>query len=95
MKCTLSQGIPLNSVSKTPECPRTLGWEAPDSKVLKPEGAGRPRGSGRRLSALTDGWGGSDRTASAGLKTTTAASLTETHGLEPDFSLISLQNKTK
>ena len=71
-------GDPLEVRQSPPESPRTPGWEAADSEVLEPEGGGRPRGSGRRLSALTVGRGGSDRPASAGLKTTTAASCATT-----------------
>lgn len=50
--------------SGTPECPRTLGWKAPYSEVLNLEGGGGTRDSGRPLSAMTDGWGGSDTPAS-------------------------------
>lgn len=52
---------PWNNVERPPGSPRAMGWDAPDTEVFNQEGAGLPRGSGRRLSALTDGRGGSDR----------------------------------
>lgn len=64
------------------------------SEVVNLEGTGRLRSSGRRLSLLADGWGGSDRPASAGLKTTTASSSTGTHWLQADCARTCLQNKT-
>lgn len=39
--------------------------EAPDSEALNPKGGSR--GAGRCLSGVTDGWGGNDSPASAGL----------------------------